>query len=1344
MNHAPPDQAHAPTSGVDPSHASRHRTHRRSSGVGCDSDGESSGNHTRSSRHHHHHHHHHHRHHRPDDSEHSPRRHTHRSHRRTDRAQVNETTVISSESNVIDSSVTERQGLQAQEPPPPLPDSEMPSSCISTGSARLPPRRRQRPSLPETNAAPQKSFASAETSTTIPNEGAAALPATNSTAINGQRSAERPAAAAAVADAPKTAAATALPPSGRKSWSSRTLSEKPSVEDSGKAANDDTPAQKPSAHQHSPPPPETVTVSPSSVAASMAMRSWQQCTDPGTESLPSSPISSILRWGRSAAPSVPPPSPPLLASASPPVHARDAEYELSHMSSTLKRTSKALIGCCTGDDAVEESMSPKHYQSADASSMDVPGMAEAAVATRQSPSMLSRTLSAVVGNGCRSNTGVRPDAGEARGGTGIVASSMNQRLLKMHPLSKESRSCSHFERDALPPPTAFLSSTRVPSATVAMSSHSSTADIAVTPKQVRGSAAPRSFSGPCGGALPSQRRDYQGSVTSRATTSCEPFHFNTDRRSAVRRSLSPCCTPPGLLAKVPAHERKRLLNLPHHLSTAPGTSRLDMNFEQDVKELYKQTHLADPLLLNRPGKRQFYIPQQADLFGMYPEPPMTTDEDGNEVVKYLAPVPIQAQSFVPSQEWTSSQQSSIAPPSSVQHGKTTGADASGGGDSSGERTVVRPGSGLASFVVGYGEEMTAKGSGRLTQPRGRIVSDITAPYRRNMAANTGRTGHSQRESLMVNCLLPSSGAETPRPTSARSLSPAMMAVDESQALTPFTIMRPTPSSEPSNSIQISGSEYGFAHVATAGMTPAAAPLQGQPQPCLRDEASFSEDKAYNRDAQPSAIMVPLKALLTLSAEVVPQTPPGGGAGSSSSRRSDGIPVPVKPVAVPQPTRVNASTAMKLDEGPARTSEAATMLKFAGTPRRIGAGGAGAAEKVLAPSLVSAGVSLPNGTATGTSVCNSSSAVVSAVAAAEPGEPMKAPKDPQRSTGIRRPTSPQPQVEQRQRGGCEAVAVAAPPSTAPTSQTAASSATDKSTHSLTLSMAASSITVDPSLETPIPTARRHADPMPVPMSPMSKSSCPSQRTRPERVPPKKETRPATPAATPPAPARVVRSEPDKPSAEREGCVSALERYRRRKAAMLKDEGMLRMQQGSRCLEPGATVEAVTEAFATTVAQDGTLTHAPPGGKPASTPSIGTSSLSTYASRAAAAGHRRSYRKASPVFDRGTQTEPIFVLDGLPDRPLQHLPQQLRMNPRLVQMQLQGQPLLILNAGGCSASAFTTTSTPQMSLSPPPHTAGSRIPSLTSHERPPGLSPTRQRRSHLVNDSRAVRDALWWTA
>ncbi|CAC22627.1 conserved hypothetical protein [Leishmania major strain Friedlin] len=1307
-------------------------------------------------------------------------------------AQVDGTTAVPSEDNFAASSAKERQGSQAQEPQQPSLDDEAPSSCVSTHSSRLPPRRHERLSVTEAPREPQRSFASPASSTAVPGSsaasetirnggaltrrnGAAVLLATDSAAINGHIS----------AGSSVAAAAPPLPPWGRKSSSSRTFSEKPPAEKSRDAADGAAPAWKTPARQQPPPPPETVVASPSPAAASLAslesavikadamVRSWQQCIDTNMENLSSSLASSVFRSGHSAAPGAAPPPAPPSTSASP-AHLRDAAEEASQTSSRLKRTSQAPSRSGAGEvhskaskDSAEDGMNPACHQSAAASSVGVPATAEAVVTTRQPPSVRSRTSSAVVGVVRRGNALVRPEVGEEHGATGSSASSVYQRLPRADPFDKESGSSSHCDSGALPPPPAFSSFASVPSVAAA--------DAAATPKRARGSANHRSFSGSCGGALPPQRRDHQGSVTSRTTAGFEPFHLHTVHRSAVRRSMSPCCAPPDPLSSMPAQERQRLLNLPHQLSTAPGTSRLDMNFEQDVKELYRQMHLVDPHLLSRPGRRQFYIPEQADLFGMYPEPPMTTDEDGNEIVKYLAPIPIRAQSFVPSQTRKSSQSPPMAPASGVQHGKAAGADATDGSNSG--RAVVRPGRGLSSFVVGYGEETTAKGRGGLTQPRGRIVSDITAPYRRNMAANTGRTGHIQRESLMANCLPPPCGSETPLPASARSLSSGMMAADESQTSTPFTIMRPTPSSELSNNIPVSDSEYGYAQVTTARMMPTAAPLQDQQQPCVNAVAAFVEDEEYSYSVQSATVMVSSKPTLTVSAAVVAHSSLGGGAGSSSSSHSEGISLQVKPTVAPPPTCVDANTTMVLDAGPKLTATSrptstdgapAAVAERRSRPVRSGEGAVNAAEKASASSLAAASVSLLTEAVTGASSCNNSSAVASAVAAGGPSEPKKAPKDSRRSTGIVKSLLLPQQAEQLQPGESEAVAAAASQSTAPTPKTAPSSVMDKSTHSLAFSVTASSTVVDPSTEPPIPTARRHADPVPVSLSPLSESSSLSQRKWRERIQPTKETQvsPAASAAataaaaaspstslagTPPAlppppqakPAVAVSSEPDKPSAVHEGHVSALERYRRKEAAMSKNGDMRRVYRRSRCSESSATVEAVTEVPAATAAQSDTVACSPPGLKPASTLSMTASSSSPNVVGGAAAGHRSRCRETPLVLDRGTQTEFVFVLDDLQGRQLQQLQQkQLLKNMQLMQLQLQRQPLLIINAGSYSPSTFTTASTPRMSLSPQPQTSGSTSPSMKPRQCSAGLSPTRQRRGHLVNDSRAVRDALWW--
>ncbi|EPY17902.1 hypothetical protein AGDE_16013 [Angomonas deanei] len=116
--------------------------------------------------------------------------------------------------------------------------------------------------------------------------------------------------------------------------------------------------------------------------------------------------------------------------------------------------------------------------------------------------------------------------------------------------------------------------------------------------------------------------------------------------SAERPQRKASYVPKDPVADVPPAEMERLRHLPtqqqrsdsiHYKNTrsfsgggggggglvatvdlpGPGTSRLDLNREEDVKEYYKQRYLVDPTLVTRPGKKQFHVEPQVDLFGMY-------------------------------------------------------------------------------------------------------------------------------------------------------------------------------------------------------------------------------------------------------------------------------------------------------------------------------------------------------------------------------------------------------------------------------------------------------------------------------------------------------------------------------------------------------------------------------------------------------------------------------------------------------------------------------------------------------------------------------------------------------
>ncbi|KAG5512222.1 hypothetical protein GH5_07707 [Leishmania sp. Ghana 2012 LV757] len=1178
-------------------------------------------------------------------------------------------------------------------------------------------------------------------------------------------------------------------------------------------------ASQPSTRQHASPLSEAAVAPPSPATAALAsleadpiepgamVRSWQQDVDPDTENLPSSLSSSVYRWGDSAARTVPPPPAPRLTSSHRPIagtatgapsssaastsqraHVRNKAEALSRGHSNWKRPSEASSQCGTGkarsevtEDTAESCLSPVRHRSAAASLGGVPAAAEAVLTARQPPSVRSHTSSVLAEVARRSNASARAKGrGEPRV-TGGAANSADQRLPMPESPEKESRGSSRDGSGSYPPPPASASFPSAPAVAAASSlkapqkqaiqrsfqvAAAASADNgdAATPKGVRGSATPRSCSGSHGRAS-SSRREYQVSVTSRITTSVEPFQFNTERRSTARRTVSPCYVPPDPLAELPPEERQRLVNLPHRPSAADGISRLDITFEEDAKELYRQTYLVDPLLRSRPGRRQFYIPEQADLFGMYAEPPLTVDEDGNKIIERSSPIPIRVQSFLHSEGQQSSQpqqqrssavspsgsaghdtddESAQPPPTapafSVRFGKAAGADASG--SSNGNVAAQRPGRGLSSFVSGYGEETNAKGRSGLTSPRGRVVSDITALYRRNMAANTGRTGYSQRGSLMRHCVASPCGPETSPSTSAKSSSPGTVSgADMSRCSTPFIVMRPKPSSQ------------------------STVPSQDQPQQCGDVMVVLSKDEECGCSAKPAATITLSAPTLTAPAALVIQLSSERGAGSGC-RHSKGIFASAKLTAVPSPTRVNVSTAVELDAASAatapklkdaqsRTSIDSTTAAVRRSRRECNSKGVmRATEKGLAESSVTAGASPPSEVSMPETSSNSSRARASFVAAAEPSEPQKAPTDSRRGSATSKPT---PRLEQR-----EPLQSAASEPPAPPSETAASPTLEASTHSLGLSMVAPSTVVDSPPEPQISTASRHADPASVSMSSLSDSSPALQCERLEKKAEQEsatptETRvsvPATasaalpsssPADAPPPlppppltkPAADAGSRSEKPLTVHEGSVPTLARYRHEAAATAKD-GTSRKHCCSRRRESGDTASA---AHSDTPARSRSGSMPPTALSATSTsraPSMSASSSRSVVG-AAAAGHRGSFSQAPHVFERGTQTEFVFVLDDLQGRQLlQRQQEQLLANLQLMQsrLQLQQQPqslLQILNAGSCSPSTLNTSSQRQMSPSPQSHASESA-----------GLSAVRrQRRGYYVNDSSAVRDALRWT-
>ncbi|KAG5507920.1 hypothetical protein JIQ42_07214 [Leishmania sp. Namibia] len=1339
---------------------------------------------TKSSKHHRRHHHH-----QLDDSERSSRHHKHRSAARANSLQGRETAAVLSDNDVTPSTAAERRDSQAQESrKQSLHGTAQSSRANTTPSSRLPIRRHERLSVTEAPGEPLRLSVAVALSATAPASSAAsevmhnrnALARPNGIAVSPKRLSEE----AAAPLSPSSSSTFSGEPPARKSGVAS--AHEPST---NKAGQHGSISSSKMANKAAVAPPSPATAALASLEADpidpgAMVRSWQQDVDPDTENLPSLLSSSVYRWGDSAARTVPPLPATRLTSSHRPIagtatgapsssaastsqraHVRDKAKALSRGHSNWKRPSEAPSQCGTGkarseatEDTAEGCLSPSRHRSAAASLGGVPAAAEAVLTARQSPSVRSHTSSALAEVARRSYASARAEGrGEPRV-TGGAASSADQRLPMPESPEKEGRSSFRDGSGSYPPPPASASFPSAPAVAVASSlkapqkqaiqrsfqvavAASAENGDAATLKGVCGSATRRSCSGSHGRAS-SSRREYQVSVTSRITTSVEPFQFNTERRSTARRTASPCYVPPDPLAEVPSEERQRLVNLPHRPSAADGISRLDITFEEDAKELYRQTYLVDPLLRSRPGRRQFYIPEQADLFGMYAESPMTVDEDGNKIIERSSPIPKRVQSFLHSEGQQSSQQQQrssavspsgsaghdtddesaqpppTAPAFSVQFGKAAGADASG--SSNGNVAGQRPGRGLSSFVAGYGEETTAKGRSGLTSPRGRVVSDITAPYRRNMAANTGRTGYSQRGSLMRHCVASPRGPETSPSTSAKSSSPGTVSgADMSRCSTPFIVMRPKPSSQ------------------------STAPSQDQPQQCGDVMVVLSEDEECDCSAKPAATIMLSAPTLTAPAALVIQLSSECGAGSGC-RHSKGVFASAKLTAVPSTTRVDVSTAVEID-----AASAATAPKLTDAQSRTGIDGTTAAvwrsrrernskgvmhatEKALAESPVTAAASPPSEVSKAETSSNSRSRA-SSVAAAKPSEPKKALTDSRRGSATSKPT---PRLEQG-----EPLQSAAPELPAPPSETAASPTLEASTHSLGLSMVAPSTVVDSPPEPQMSTASRHADPASVSMSSLSDSSPALQCERLEKkaeqesATPTEETRVSVPAtasaalpsssladAPPPLPpppltkpAADAGGRSEKPLTVHEGSIPTLARYRHEAAATAKDSTS-RKHCCSQRRESGDTASA---------AQGDTPARSRSGSMPATALS--------------AAGHRGNYSQAPHVSERGTQTEFVFVLDDLQGRQLlQRQEEQLLANLQLMQsrLQLQQQPqslLQILNAGSCSPSTLNTSSQRQMSPSPQSHASESA-----------GLSAARrQRRGYYVNDSSAVRDALRWT-
>lgn len=292
----------------------------------------------------------------------------------------------------------------------------------------------------------------------------------------------------------------------------------------------------------------------------------------------------------------------------------------------------------------------------------------------------------------------------------------------------------------------------------------------------------------------------RGSVTSRATTTtaAQPFSFVLDGRSP-RPSVVP-----DRLSVIPANELQRLMELPHANSRCSiGTSRLDFSRDEDVREYYRQKYTVDPLVRTRPGRRQFYIPEQIDLFGMYGLPAEPVEHPD---ISPTQPIPINGESFVPpspahrravakaAPASSDAPQSTAATPTTIKTTNTATNITTTTATTAAPVSVVKParratGGGLGSFAMGYGEE-TTRGVARITAPRGRFVSDITAMQRgRSVPISPSRSTQSTANSTKNTA---STNTPTPAPTNNANTS--------STSSTPATVLsNTTPTASPQRS-----------------------------------------------------------------------------------------------------------------------------------------------------------------------------------------------------------------------------------------------------------------------------------------------------------------------------------------------------------------------------------------------------------------------------------------------------------------------------------------------------------------------------------------------------------------
>ncbi|KAG5511678.1 hypothetical protein JKF63_07275 [Porcisia hertigi] len=1090
----------------------------------------------------------------------------------------------------------------------------------------------------------------------------------------------------------------------------------------------------------------------------------------------------------------------------------------SHASAIAKMALRAPGSCLSGKassdatkNAAEGSVSLARQQPA----------AETVATTHQAlPARLS-TSTAIVEEVHESSFSERPGRGSDSSLSEQVLSSTPQRpRMAELPATETQRSPRHDSGAHPPSPaarsfTSSLSAVDVPpckpseqattqhSSRVAASVRQSsvTNAAAATPNSPHGSSTPRTFQGSRNRTSSSGRCDHPVSVNSSSIASFEPSQLSTARRGTIRRSTACSYVQADPLAEVPTQERQRLLNLPHHVSTTLGTSRLDITFEEDLKELYKQTHLVDPLLRSRPGRRQFHIPEQADLFGMYPEPPMTVDKNGDLILQHLAPIPIKGRSFVPPQNRKSPQpekraftarslsgdndhgtsdESAPPPPpeapaSDIQPGKAPGTPVSS--RRSGAMAVVRPGRGLASFVFGYGEEATAHERGGLTPRRGRIVSDITALYRRRTATGTGFPSDSRCESLMYSGLPSPCDSETPLPRPAELSSPVMFkGAEVVQALTPFGNGRPASPSQPcSDRTTLDGDCCKQEEVPATHVAGPTTPLQDQKKHGNSARVILGEERESSDGVQPSEenimVLEPSRAV-----QAAPAAQPSWSGDAGSDGLSEEISSPAKAAVDQESTPIGSGAEANLDARPSSESTPAAFItaKPADAQRHASTDGFAAAERAPALSLVTATNSLPNesikvnGGGGGSSNKPNAPRTTSSIAADDSSESERASTRLRRSwaTPKRAPVEvpgerPQPPAES------EMVAAVALGHAAPRLKTAASA----TAHTMGSWIRTTSAPC------------RHTDPQDVAAAKCSPSSLPllSERTRRytnlgkttptgvTRVSPAESrasvnVSPAdapsplhTPPRTTPAPtgdvppqASAADSESNKASTPDADDAVAREQPRFDEVPMARDRDKHSTHRCRQNRDYGAPEGTAQEAPAASAEQGNTPVL-----------SMCTPYLSPCVIGDTPVGLSGGFHRALLVAEDSTQTD--FVSNSLEEQQLQYVQQeQLLINLQIMHLQrqqerlllnmqrigskAQGQQLQILNSDGGAPSILTTASMPRVSPSPQAYASESANPAIHLHQRAAGIatgtSRTHRRRNYSANDSRGVRDALRW--